>query len=32
MQTPRIVLTLSHLGVLHDVPREKFLKVTNNEM
>ena len=32
MQTPLIVLTLSHLGVLHDVRRENFLKVTNNEM
>ena len=32
MQTPRIVLTLPHLGVLHDVLRETFLKVTNNEM
>ena len=32
MQSLRIVLTLSHIRVLHDALRETFLKVTNNEM
>ena len=32
MQTPRFVLTLTHLRALHDVLQETFLKVTNNEM
>ena len=32
MQTLRIVITLSHLRALHDVLRETFLKVTNNEI
>ena len=32
MQTPRLVLTLTHLRALHDVLRKTFLKVTNNEM
>ena len=31
MQTLRIVITLTHLRVLHDALRETFLKVTNNE-